>query len=69
MSCDCFRKKYFQYDKVKELASKMAAMEDRAYYIFRKKDGTFDFAPFTGSRDEIFLSIEFVSPMRSLETV
>lgn len=63
MSCQCQRKKLFEYDKVKELATKVAMLEEKTYYIYQKREGEYDFAPIDAPSENRLHAIEFIFPV------
>ena len=62
MSCGCEHKKYFTYDKVKDLAKKMAYLEKRTYFIY-KVDVDFRFMVYDKNAPELLQAIEFIFPV------
>lgn len=46
MSCSCIRKKIMsELEHVRELAKKLAIMEQTMVVVYKKADGTYSFAP------------------------
>lgn len=63
MSCDCENKKHSKdYGRVKELALKMAKMDQKAYFIYKKGD-RYDFEPVYPVSDKILEAMEFILPV------
>ena len=63
MSCQCQRKKIFNYERIRKLAEKMALLEGRVYYVYKKNEREFDFAPFDVACEERLRAVEFVYPV------
>lgn len=63
MSCQCQRKKMYEYEKIKELAGKMAKLEGKTYYLYKKNNKEYDFAPFDVQCPERVLAVEFIYPL------
>lgn len=62
MSCGCEHKKYFTYNKIKDLAVKMAYAENKTYFIYQVK-GDYRFMEYSPDADELLQAIEFIFPV------
>ena len=61
MSCGCDNKKFGQeLERARRLAKASARMDDVVMVLYRKSDGTYDFAPETDEIDNEI--IEYVTP-------